>query len=121
MSTRNFKIKIDGRVFVAEVEEIGGSETANSAATRATTPQTTTPLPAVIHEGSNSITAPMPGKIVSVQVSKGKEIKAGDTVIILEAMKMEQEIKSSLSGTVKDILVSAGDTVKKEQALLVVE
>ena len=57
---------------------------------------------------------------VSINVSKGQQVKTGDVVLILEAMKMEQEIKSSLSGTVKDILVIAGDTVKKEQALIVI-
>ena len=70
--------------------------------------------------GSSAVTAPMPGKIISVKVSKGQQVKTGDVVVILEAMKMEQEIKSSLSGTVKDILVAAGETVKKEQAFILI-
>lgn len=121
MAARIFKIKIEGRIYEAEVEEIGGN--APPSVTPATKPLTTPPAatqPVVSEGGGNAVTAPMPGKIISVSVSKGQQIKAGDIVVILEAMKMEQEIKSSLSGTVKDILVVAGDTVRKEQTLVVV-
>jgi len=119
MATRTFKIKIEGRVFEAEVEEIGGSEPAISAVSR---PEAPTPpqTPAAPSAGSNAITAPMPGKIVSLKFSKGQQVKTGEVVLILEAMKMEQEIKSSVSGTVIDILVTIGDSVKKEQSLIVI-
>ena len=60
----------------------------------------------------------MPGKIIAIKVSKGQQVAAGDTVLILEAMKMEQEIKSSISGTVSEIPVSENDTVKKDQPLV---
>jgi biotin carboxyl carrier protein len=60
----------------------------------------------------------MPGKILAIKVSKGQQVKAGDTVLILEAMKMEQEIKSSISGIVSEISVSENDTVKKDQPLV---
>ena len=62
----------------------------------------------------------MPGKIISIKVKKGQQVKAGEVVLTLEAMKMEQEIKSSLEGSVADIPVSEGETVKKEQALIIV-
>lgn len=120
MAVRIFKIKIEGRTYEAEVEEIGG---VSPAAKPVATPKTAPPVaaqPVVAAEGGSGVSAPMPGKIVSVNVTKGQQIKAGDIVVILEAMKMEQEIKSSLSGTVKEILVAAGDTVRKEQALIVV-
>jgi biotin carboxyl carrier protein len=116
MATRKFKIKIDGKVFEAEVEEIGGEKPVQAAApTAAKTAQA--PLP---RAGSgNSVVAPMPGKIIAVKVSKGQQVNAGDTVLILEAMKMEQEIKSSISGTVSEIPVSVDDTVKKDQPLVI--
>lgn len=119
MATRTFKIKIEGRTFEAEVEEIGGSEPTTAAPVRSTTAPAAPP-PNVAAVGGNTVGAPMPGKILSITVSTGQQVKTGDVVVILEAMKMEQEIKSSLSGTVKDILVIAGDTVKKEQALIVI-
>jgi len=123
MSTRKFKIKIDGKVFEAEVEEIGGSAPAAApapAAPKATpSPAPQAPMP---QSGSgNSIVAPMPGKVVSIKVTKGQAVNAGDTVLILEAMKMEQEIKASVSGTVTEIPVSAEDTVKKDQPLIVLQ
>jgi biotin carboxyl carrier protein len=114
MATRKFKIKIDGKVFEAEVEELGGEKTVQAAPTAAKTAQT--PLPQA--SSGNSVVAPMPGKIIAIKVSKGQLVNAGDTVLILEAMKMEQEIKSSISGTVSEIPVSENDTVKKDQPLV---
>lgn len=116
MALRKFKIKIDGKIFEAEVEEVGGERAAAAPAAKAS-PAPQAPLP---QSGSgNSVTAPMPGKVLSVKVSKGQQVNAGDTVVILEAMKMEQEIKASISGTVSDIPVKAEDTVKKDQPLVV--
>ncbi len=116
MATRKFKIKIDGKVFEAEVEEVGGEKAVQATATKAA-PAPPSPLP---QAGSgNSIVAPMPGKILSIKVKKGQQVNAGDTVLILEAMKMEQEIKSSISGTVSEIPVSEDDTVKKDQPLVI--
>jgi biotin carboxyl carrier protein len=112
MTTRKFKIRIDGKVFEAEVEELGGEKTVRATAAKAAQ----APLP---QTGSgNSVIAPMPGKIIAIKVSKGQQVNAGDTVLILEAMKMEQEIKSSISGTVSEIPVSENDTVKKDQPLV---
>ena len=117
MATRKFKIRIDGKVFEAEVEELGGEKTVQAAPTPTAAKAAQVPLP---QAGSgNSVVAPMPGKIIAIKVSKGQRVNAGDTVLILEAMKMEQEIKSSISGTVSEIPVSEDDTVKKDQPLVV--
>jgi biotin carboxyl carrier protein len=120
MATRTFRIKIEGKIYEAEVEEIGGSTSA--AAPSAPRPVTapSAPQPVVVSGSGNAVNAPMPGKIISVKVSKGQQVQAGDVVLILEAMKMEQEIKTAVGGTISDILVNAGDTVKKEQALILI-
>jgi glutaconyl-CoA/methylmalonyl-CoA decarboxylase subunit gamma len=119
MALRKFKIKIDGKLFEAEVEEIGGSTPAAApVAPRQATPVAAQPATPPI--SGNAVIAPMPGKIVTVKVSKGQLVQAGDVVLILEAMKMEQEIKANSSGTVSDILIKDGDTVKKEQALILI-
>lgn len=119
MATRKFKIKIEGRTFEAEVEEVGGKAQEEKAAPRqaAAAPSA---QPVVSAGGGSEVSAPMPGKILEVKVSRGQQVKEGDTVVLLEAMKMEQDIQSSFSGTVKDILVAAGDTVRKNQALIVI-
>ena len=120
MATRKLKIKIEGEVFEAEVEEIG-----QPGAGRPSTPATQPPVSAratVPHSApggtGKQITAPMPGKIISIRVIKGQQITVGDTVVILEAMKMEQEIKAAAAGTVLEIPVKEGETVTKNQSLI---
>jgi len=118
MEIRKFRIKIDGKIFEAEVEEIekeGGKATQKTKSSDMKEKKIL--LPQVDIDGKG-IVAPMPGKIVSVKVSSGQKIIRGETVLILEAMKMEQEIKSEQEGTVTSINVSIGDTVKKGQILV---
>lgn len=65
--------------------------------------------------------APMPGLVVKIEVEEGQIVKIGDGILIMEAMKMENEIKSSYEGKVKKILVREKQTVDKDQVLLVLE
>jgi glutaconyl-CoA decarboxylase len=67
------------------------------------------------------ITAPIPGKIVSVDVKAGQTVKAGQKVLILEALKMQNEVYCEEAGTVKEVLVSDGANVKAGQTLVVIE
>jgi len=67
------------------------------------------------------ISSPMPGKIVKVLVKVGDKVKAGDTVIIVSAMKMESEYKVKKDRLIKDIKVKAGDTVTAHQPLIIIE
>jgi len=64
------------------------------------------------------IKAPMPGLVLNVKVTEGDEIKKGDNLLILEAMKMENILKSSTDGVIKKILVKQGDKVEKNQILI---
>jgi len=66
----------------------------------------------------NEIKAPMPGLILEVKVSEGDVVKAGDTLLILEAMKMENVLKSPGDGTIKSIKIKKGDSVEKNQILI---
>jgi acetyl/propionyl-CoA carboxylase alpha subunit len=68
-----------------------------------------------------SIHAPMPGIVVSIDVSRGDEVKKGDCLMVLEAMKMRNELKSSRDGVIKDIPVQTGHTVAKGSILLTYE
>ncbi len=60
----------------------------------------------------------MPGKILEILVEKGEDIERGQAVIILEAMKMENEIKTADSGTISEVFVETGDSVEKNQPLI---
>lgn len=67
------------------------------------------------------IVSPMPGKVVKIPVKIGDEVKAGDTVIVVSAMKMESEYKVQKDRIIKEILVKEGDTIDGNQTLVVVE
>ncbi len=69
----------------------------------------------------NDIKAPMPGIIIGIEIKKGDQIKEGDTLLILEAMKMENAILCPKDATVKSILVKTGDTVEKNKLLIELE
>jgi len=76
---------------------------------------------AAFGEGSNRIVSPMPGKVVKVLVSTGQEVKAGETVIIISAMKMESEFKAAADGVVREVFVKEGDTVDGNQTVVIIE
>ena len=65
--------------------------------------------------------APMPGLVVKVNVNEGDKVKAGDILIVLEAMKMENNLKSVHSGTIKKIQYSEGDNVEKDDVIITIE
>jgi len=69
-------------------------------------------------EGANHIVSPMPGKVVKILVSKGENVETGQTLIIVEAMKMQSEFKSSGEKVVREILVKEGDTLNAHQLMI---
>ena len=124
MALRKFKIKIEGKTYEAEVEEIidGESQTFSDIKKEPAAPTVTVPAQATnISTGSSkTVLAPMPGKIVAVKCTIGQPVKRGEVLLVLEAMKMEQEIKSKTDGTVSEIKVAAGSTVQKDEVLIII-
>jgi biotin carboxyl carrier protein len=76
---------------------------------------------AVVESGDLIIRSPMPGRVVGVHVKTGDKVEAGQTVVVLSAMKMESEYKAGKAGIVTEIAVNAGDTVENNQLLIVIE
>jgi biotin carboxyl carrier protein len=72
-------------------------------------------------EGITSIKAPMPGKVIKVSVAEGQKVRKNQSLVIVEAMKMENEIRSAADGVVKRIHVSAGELVDSEKTLIELE
>jgi biotin carboxyl carrier protein len=68
--------------------------------------------------GPGALKAPMPGMVVKVEVGEGQEVSSGQGLVIVEAMKMENELKSPVDALVKRILVSPGEAVEKDQVLV---
>lgn len=110
---KNLKITVNGVAYDVQVEEADGSAT--SAAPVAAAPKAAAaPAPkkaAPAAAGGEPVTSPMPGTIVNVPVKVGQAVKAGDVLVVLEAMKMENEIKAAKDGTVASVAVSKGESV----------
>lgn len=75
---------------------------------------------AVVPAGGTEITAPMPGTVLRLQASVGQAVKRGDDVVVIEAMKMEQEIKATVDGTITAITVNQGDTVEAGEVVAII-
>ena len=72
-------------------------------------------------EQNDRITSPMPGKVVKIPVTAGQEVKAGDTAIVIEAMKMQSNYKVTSDCRIKEILVQEGDNITGDQTLITLE
>ncbi len=68
-----------------------------------------------------AITAPLPGKIVNIQAKRGNKVKTNDVLIIIEAMKMENEIVADLDGIIQEIKVKVGDVVNTNDEMIIIE
>lgn len=119
---KNYRITVNGTAYDVAVEELGGSAapaSAPAAAPVAAAPAAAAPAAPAPSAGVGSITvtAPMPGKILAVKASVGQAVKKGDVVLILEAMKMENEVVAPEDGTVASIDVAVGAAVEAGDTL----
>lgn len=111
---KNYTITVNGNVYDVTVEEGTGSTAA--AAPKAAAPKAAAPKAA--GAGAVKVAAPMPGKILKVNVTAGQAVKKGDVLVVLEAMKMENEIQAPQDGTVASVDTSAGATVESGDVLV---
>ena len=118
---KNYRITVNGTTYDVAVEETGASASAPvAAAPKAAAPA---PAPAAVpaatgSAGSVVVSAPMPGKILSVKTEVGASVKKGDVLIVLEAMKMENEIVAPEDGTVASVNAQAGSQVESGDTLV---
>lgn len=101
-----YTVELEGKAFVVKVSE--GGDISHVATTALQAAPQATPAPAT---GGTPVTAPMAGNIWKVVATEGQTVAAGDVLFILEAMKMETEVKAAQAGTVRGICVKAGDAV----------
>ena len=129
-----YKVTLNGRTYEVEVEagkamcvaeyEAYAPAAAPVAAPVAAAPVAAAPAAApvaggVTVSGGETVAAPMPGNILKVNVSVGQTVKEGEVLVVLEAMKMENEIMAPKAGTVAQVLVSKGSTVNTDDTLVV--
>ncbi len=138
ISVRKFVINVNGNSYEVEVEEVKGGAQIQRPAASAPRPAAPTPAPAAtpkaapapasapkkevaVSAGQEVVEAPMPGNILRIEVSEGNTVKAGDVLLILEAMKMENEILAPRDGKVVSIATTTGSSVNTGDKLVVLE
>ena len=128
-----YKVTLNGRTYEVEVEHgkailldeyeaIAPAPVAAApvAAAPAAAPAAAAPAAPVVTGAGEAVNAPMPGNILKVNVQNGQAVKAGTVLVVLEAMKMENEIMAPKDGTVTQVLVSKGSTVDTGAPLVVI-
>lgn len=116
-ASETYDVNVDGKVYRVEVAPSGTLTSVTPADTSQSQPQTASTAPAAA-ASSQSIDAPLAGNVFKVLVRTGDNVSEGDVVMILEAMKMETEIRTAFTGTVTDITVGEGDAVASGQSLI---
>lgn len=135
---KSFKVTVDGQSYTVQVEELSGStpiaagvtvENSVTTAPQAGISKAMAPETANAQQnasivkadaaGGFSVKAPMPGSVLEVKVKEGDVVKDGAVLIILEAMKMENELTAPQAGTVSSVMVKKGDTVNSGDPLII--
>ena len=106
---KKYRVNVNGSLYEIEIEEINAPATMSAAAPAA--PAAAAPA------GGAQVKAPMPGTILAVRVENGQKVKKGDVLVVLEAMKMENEIQAPCDGTVAGINVRKGDSVETQAVI----
>ena len=129
-NTRQFNVFVDGEQFEVEVDEPGGAPVVVASApvassapapkASATPAATAKAAPVAASVDGTPIVAPMPGMVIKFEKQIGEKVSTGDTVLILEAMKMENAITAPCDGEVKAINFGEGDSVAKDDVLCVI-
>lgn len=127
---KRFSVTVNGKAYDVAVEEITGAAPAPVAAAPAPAAAAPAPAPAPaaalapaaapVAGAGEKVQAPMPGTILDIKVAVGDTVSRGQTVVILEAMKMENDIVASCDGKITSILVSKGDTVNSDDVLVTI-
>ena len=119
---KNYRITVNGVAYDVAVEEMGEGAVTSTPTPAAPTPAAPKAAPAAAAgAGAIKINSPMPGNILSVKASAGQAVKKGDVLMILEAMKMENEICAPQDGTIASVQAVAGDSVESGDVLVTMD
>ena len=105
-----YRVKVNGKLYEVELEAVSEVKDCIVVEDEKSAP---------ISDGAQTILAPIAGKVVDIKVNVGDTVKKGDVVLIVEAMKLENEVVSAFNGTVKEIKVSKGAAVNNKDILIV--
>jgi biotin carboxyl carrier protein len=138
--SRIFKVKVNGKSYDVEVEEVP-SNSSNKTPVQESKPEPkqevkkTVPTPSPVKneepkepaptqssdENEKEVLAPLPGVVIDIKVKVGDKVNPGDKLMVIEAMKMENEIPSEIAGVVDKILVSKGDNVDGDEPVIILK
>ena len=123
---KKYNITVNGNSYEVEVDEIGGAPSVVQVSTPAPAPAAATPAPvqkqaATPSAGAIEIISPMPGTILDLRVAPGQEVAEDEVLLILEAMKMENEIVAPSAGVIDAVLVTKGAAVNAEDLLITIK
>ena len=120
---KKYKVNVNGTEYEIEIELMSEADAAEAkSAPAAAAPKAEAPKAEVPKAGAGeAVNSPMPGTILSVNVKAGDAVKKGQVLMILEAMKMENEIMAGADGTVTAVMVSAGQSVDAGAALCTIQ
>lgn len=117
LNNKKYEVEVnESEAVLTGISEVTAPVPAPAAAAPAAAPTVSAP---VASADGTKVTSPMPGTILAVNVTAGQAVKAGDVLMVLEAMKMENDIVAPSDGTVKQLLVNKGSTVDTDQVLAV--
>ena len=117
MNMRKFNVKVNGREYAVEVEEVKEAAPAPVAAPPAQVKAAPAPVQTI---AGTKVCAPMPGTVLDIKVEVGSLVSKGQVLMILEAMKMENDIVSPCNGKIAKIFVAKDSAVKASEELLIV-
>ncbi|MEG0979647.1 MAG: biotin/lipoyl-containing protein [Oscillospiraceae bacterium] len=121
LNNKNYEVEVtESNAILTSVTDapISAPVAVSTAPPASSTPAAAPAAPATVSGGTN-VVSPMPGNIMSVSVSVGQSVKSGELLVVLEAMKMENEIFAPADGVVKQVLVSKGSVVNTDDVLVV--
>ena len=114
---RPVRAEVDGEVFEVWPEEAAAAPAVNAPAAPAAQAAASKPLPSAAAPSGRDLNAPLPGVIIEINVKAGAQVKSGEPLLVLEAMKMKNIIRAGRDGVIAEVLVSAGDQVRHNQPL----
>jgi len=118
---KKYRVTVNGTAYEIELEELTGAVPAPAAAVAPALAPAPAPAAAPAPAGGEQVTSPMPGTILDIKVAQGASVKEGDVLMILEAMKMENEIMCPRDGKVVSINTSKGSSVESGTLLCVIQ
>lgn len=124
MNGQNVEVEVNGQAYTVELAEAPKAEKPKPVAPRPAAPAaapSAAPAPRPAAGAAGATKSPLPGTVLSVNVTAGQTVKAGDVAIVLEAMKMENNINCGKDGVVKAVYVQKGDNVLEGADLLLIE